>query len=142
MNSVAVKRCLSPVSVADNTAQVGQIIDRQGFESLTYLIALGAIADADVTFVTLLEHGDAANLSDAAAVSDDDMISQTSGTAPEAAASFQFDDDNEVRKLAYIGSKRYTRLTITPANNASGALLSAIALLGNPNLMPVTQAAA
>lgn len=139
-NNLQIKRVISPVSVADNTAQVGQIIDRLGYESLTYAINLGSIADADMTAVVLLEEGDAANLSDAAAVADADMISQISGTAPETAASFQFDDDNEVRKLGYIGNKRYTRLTITPAANASAALLAAIAILGHPSIAPVTQA--
>ncbi len=76
------------------------------------------------------------------AVADADMISQATGAAPEAAASFQFDSDDQVRKLGYIGNKRYTRLTITPANNASAALLSAIAVLGRPQTAPVTQAAA
>ena len=140
-NSIQVKRVLSPVSVADNTAQVGQIIDRLGYDSLTYIIALGSIADADMTATVLLEEGDAANLSDAAAVADADMISQTSGTAPETAAGFRFDDDDEVRKLGYIGNKRYTRLTITPAANASAALLGAVAVLGHPHSAPVTQAA-
>jgi hypothetical protein len=141
-NNIQVKRVLSPVSVADNTAQVGQIIDRLGYESLTYLLALGSIADADATFAVLLEESDASDMTGAAAVADADMISQTSGTAPEAAAGFQFDDDNEVRKLGYIGNKRYTRLTITPSANASAALLSAVAVLGNPHSAPVTQATA
>jgi hypothetical protein len=141
-HNIQVKRVLSPVSVADNTAAVGQIIDRLGFESLTYIIATGSIADADATFAVLLEESDASNMDGAAAVADADMISQTSGSAPEAAAGFQFDDDNEVRKLGYIGNKRYTRLTITPSANASAALLSAVAVLGNPAKAPVTQAAA
>jgi len=140
-NNIQVKRVISPVSVADNTAQVGQIIDRLGFESLAYIISLGSIADADATFAVLLEEGDAANLSDAAAVADVGMVSQTAGTAPETAAGFQFDDDNEVRKLGYVGNKRYTRLTITPSANASAALLSAVAALGHPRSAPVTQAA-
>ena len=130
MNNVHVKRVLSPVSVADTTAQVGQIIDKKGFESLTYVIATGSIADADATFTVLLEEGDAANLSDAAAVADADLL----GT--EALAAFQYDDDNEVRKLGYIGSKRYTRLTITQVGNASAALLSAVAVLGHPQIAP------
>lgn len=130
MNNVHVKRVLSPVSVADTTAQVGQIIDRKGFESLTYVIATGSIADADATFTVLLEEGDASNLSDATAVADADLL----GT--EALAAFQYDDDNETRKLGYIGSKRYTRLTITPVNNASAALLSAVAVLGHPQIAP------
>lgn len=130
LNGINVKRVISPVSVADTTAQVGQIIDKKGFESVTYLIATGSIADADATFTVLLEEGDAANLSDAAAVADADLL----GT--EALAAFQFDDDNECRKLGYIGSKRYTRLTITPVANASAALLSAVAVLGHAQIQP------
>ena len=130
MNLIDVKRVISPVSVADNTAQVGQIIDRQGFASLTYLIALGSIADADATFVVLLEEGAAANMSDAVAVADADLI----GT--ELLVGFQFDDDNKCRKLGYKGAKRYTRLTITPAANASAALLSAVAVLGAASMRP------
>src|SRR3546814_753168 len=123
---VQVKRAISPVSVADNTAAVSQIIDRQGYQALTFLIATGSLADADATFAVLVEHGDADDLADAAAVADDMLLSQLAGTAPEMAASFQFDDDNEVRKIGYVGDKRYVRLTITPANNASAGLLAAV----------------
>lgn len=135
-HNVQVKRVISPVSVADDTAQVGQIIDRLGFDSLTYVIATGSIGDADATFAVLLEESDVANMAGANAVDDADMI----GT--EAAAGFQFDDDNEVRKLGYVGNKRFTRLTITPTGNGSAALLSAVAVLGHPQYAPVTQAAA
>jgi hypothetical protein len=140
-SNIQVKRVLSPVSVGDDTAQVGQIIDRQGYEALTYLIATGSLADADATFAVLLEEGEESDLSDAAAVADADMLSQTADTAPEAAAGFTFADDNEVRKLGYIGTKRYTRLTITPANNASAGLVAAVAVLGKPSSAPVIQAA-
>lgn len=140
-HSIQVKKVLAPASVADDTAQVGAIIDRLGYDSVTYIISTGDIADANATFAVLLEEGDAANMSDHTAVADADMISQTSGTAPETAAGFQYDDDNEVRKLGYVGNKRYTRLTITPTGNGSAALLSAVAVLGSPQYVPVTQAA-
>ncbi len=130
MNKIHVMRAISPASVADNTAQVSQIIDRQGFESLTFAIATGSLADADATFTVLVEHGDAANLSDAAAVDDADLL----GT--EALASFAFGDDDETRKIGYIGNKRYTRLTITPSANASAALVAAVAILGHPQIVP------
>ena len=140
-NNVQIKRVLSPVSVSDNTAQVGQVIDHQGYDAATYVIATGSIADADATFTVLLEDSDASG-SGFAAVADADMVSQTSGTAPETAAAFQFDSDNQCRKLGYIGVKRYTRLTITPANNASAALLSAVCVLSLGQKRPVTAATA
>ena len=130
-SKIAVRLAISPVSVADNTAQVSQIIDRQGFTGLEFAIVTGALADADATFTTLIEHGDAANLSDAAAVPDDQLL----GT--EADASFTFEDDDETRKIGYAGNKRYVRLTITPAANASAGLLSAVALLGGAADAPV-----
>lgn len=130
-NNIMPKRVISPVALADNTAVVGQIIDRQGYEKLEYIIATGALPDADATFTVLLEEGDAANLSDAAAVADADLL----GT--EALASFTFADDNKVFKLGYVGNKRYSRLTITPANLAAGAeLICAIAILGDPMNAP------
>lgn len=130
MNEMHPLRVISPVSVADNTAQVGQIIDRKGFNALTYIIQTGALDDADATFTVLLEEGATANLADATAVADADLI----GT--EALASFTFADGNKTRKLGYKGSKRYTRLTITPAGNASAALISAVAILGEPAMQP------
>lgn len=130
-NNIAIRRAISPVSVGDNTAAVSQIIDRRGFRSVTFAIATGNLADADATFAVLVEAGNAANLSDSEAVPDVDLL----GT--EAAAGFQFDDDNETRKIGYRGVKRYVRLTITPSNNSGAALIAAVAILGHPEQSPV-----
>jgi hypothetical protein len=110
---------------------VSQIIDMQGFQSLLFVIALGSIADSDATFAVLVEHGDESDLSDAASVPDIELL----GT--EAAAGFQFDDDDGVKKIGYRGYKRYVRLTITPSGNTSAALMSAVALLGHGSDNPV-----
>lgn len=129
-NNLDFKRALSPVSVADTTAQVTQIIDRQGYGALEFVIATGSLADADATFTVLVEHGDIANLSDAAAVPDEDLL----GT--EVLAAFTFAEDDKIRKIGYRGIKRYARLTITPVANASAALLCVIAVLGSPAVLP------
>jgi hypothetical protein len=129
-NKIHAVRAISPVSVGDNTASVSQIIDRQGYNSLEFVILTGSLADADATFTVLVEEGAAANLSDAAAVADADLLGL------ETQASFQYDDDNKCKKIGYRGSKRYVRLTVTPANNASAALIAAVALLGTPYKAP------
>lgn len=124
-------RAISPAAAtADNTPWVSQIIDRAGFEGLVFLMNTGGEVDADATFTALVEDGDQANLSDAATV-DPSLL-----TGTVALASFTFADDNETRKIGYVGRKRYVRLTVTPANNASAAYLSAIALLLGPRFAP------
>jgi hypothetical protein len=129
MNNINPKRAISPVSVADNTAQVSQIIDMQGNKSCTFVILAGSLGDAGAEFTVTVHEGDASNLSDAALVSDDDLI----GT--EALASFIQSDDDKCFKIGYRGIKRYVRLTITPTNNATAALLAAVAIL-EPLLLP------
>jgi len=114
---------LSPVSVADDTAQVGNIIDLQGYQGCLFVPAAGSLADVDATFTVLIEEGDASDMSDAAAVADGDLV----GT--EAAASFVATDDDTVNQIGYVGTKRYVRMTITPAANTAAALLSGVAIL-------------
>ena len=138
-SGLLLKRVLSPAVGTDNTALVGQIIDRKGYEGLLFGILTGNLADADATWAVLVEHGDASNLSDAAAVDDTMLISQTSGTAPETAAAFTFAADDNVRKIGYVGDKRYVRMTITPTGNAGNAPIAAFALLGHAASRPVTQ---
>ncbi len=130
-NNIYPKRGLSPkAATTDNTAYVSEILDTAGYNSVEWLTLIGANTDADVTFTTLFEHGDAANLSDAAAVADADLL----GT--EVLAGFQFDDDNEVRKIGYAGNRRYVRVTITPANNAGNVFIAGVWLLGHPRSAP------
>ena len=129
-HNIGLKPVIAPVVVSDNTAQVGAIVDSAGYNSVTYAILTGTLADADATFTVLLEEGNAANLSDGGAVADVDLL----GT--EALASFIFSDDGVARKLGYIGNKRYTRLTVTPAGNSGSAPIAAVALLGAPLSRP------
>ena len=107
-----------------DTAKTGEIIDIQGGNYLEYIIQTGSLADADATFTVLLEESDASDMTGSNAVADADLL----GT--EAGASFIFSDDNKIAKIGYVGSKRYTRLTITPANNTGACLLSACAVKG------------
>ena len=132
LNNIHPVRALSPASVADNAAQVSQIIDTRGYDSLTFLIATGSIVDTNATFAVKVDHSDASDLSGSVAVADAELV----GT--EALAGFQFDDDNEIRKVGYVGSKRYVRLTITPTGNAAAAFLASIAVLGHAHTRPTS----
>jgi hypothetical protein len=134
-NHIEIRRVLSPgAGPSDTTPQVGQIIDHQNARSSTYVLQTGTLADADATSVVLLEEGEAANLSDATAVADSDLL----GT--ELAAAFRFDDDDNVRKLGYRGAKRYTRLTVTPVANTGAMPMSACCIIETSQQPAPTQA--
>ena len=114
-----------------DTPVVSPIVDVQGYDSLAFLIGTGTVTDANATFAVLVEDGEAANLSDAAAVPDADLI----GT--EALAGFTFALDGGARKIGYKGTKRYVRCTVTPAGNDIGAApIAIIPVLGHPARVP------
>jgi len=88
------------------------IVDLQGFEGALIVCFSGALT-VDMPFQ--LMHGDAANLSDAAAVPDADLI----GTEPTLLQA----TDNEVKTFGYIGAKRYLRVDTTAGTGVAGAII-------------------
>lgn len=127
-NKIDVKRGLSPAAaVTDNTAFVSQVADLKGYDGAEFIILTGALADADATFTTLVE--DSADNSTFAAVPDANLLGL------ETAASFTFAADDKVFKIGYSGSKRYVRVTITPAANAGNAFIAGVWLLV-PTILP------
>lgn len=130
-NNISAVRVISPISQAGNTAMVGAIMDMQGFSAAEFLITLGTITTAGTTYTALLEEGSVANLSDAAAVADADLL----GT--EALASFIDSEINTTKKLGYKGNKRYIRLTMTPAGNTGASTMAAVCVKAGPSILPV-----
>jgi len=109
----------------------GNIIDRQGYESVTFIVATGAVAAASAgnTLTVSLEHGDEPDLSDAEAVTaangllGSDLVVDAVG------------DANKTGAIGYVGGKRYIRPKVTDAGVAD-AFVGVIALLGHGTRKP------
>lgn len=129
MNNIHVPSA-AVVTVTDTTAVASAWIDRQGYNSLTFLIGAGTLADADATFAVLVEESDDSGGSGSNAVADADLI----GT--EVLAAFTFAADQGARKIGYRGSKRYIKCTVTPSANSGSAPIAVIPVLGHPSQAP------
>jgi len=119
------------------SANGDSIIDLQGFEGAVIIIASGTVTDGtDYTFE--LKHGDAANLSDAAAVDDADLVSG-GPTAGDLEPVINVADDNHLHWFGYRGSKRYLRIdlkTVTGSPSTGGHFIG-IVVKGYPKHGPV-----
>lgn len=130
-NDLNFKQLFAPkAATTDNTAYVSNIIDILGYNSCTLVLDTGTLTDTDATFAVSMEHGDDSALADTAVPAATDLI----GTV--ALAGFDFSGDNVCRKLGYIGSKRYVRMTVTPTGNTGSVFLAGVAVLGNPKVAP------
>lgn len=136
-------RALDPAQNTNlgTTALTGQWVNRKQagilFNSLLFAIAIGTLSDANAVYAVTLDEADddGAGSVDAgtiAAVAATDILNAANATP------FQFDDDNEVRQIGYIGTKQYVRIVITPttAADAGNTPVSAVAVLSNPTQLP------
>jgi hypothetical protein len=119
----------------DTTAVVGNVIDTQLYSSITFEFIAGTVSASD-TITFQIEEGDAVDsesaptdITDYAAVSDDFLITQTSGTAPEAAATLSA--SNTVTKIGYVGKKRYVRVRATPTGSSISIVHGCVVQRGN-----------
>ena len=120
-------RCLSPVSVSNNTAQTSANVDTRGSESLLLVLTTAVLADADATFDVAVEHSDTTTASDFSAVAAKDLLGSLD---------FDFDDDDVVKLASYVGGKRYVRVKVTPSNNTGASTFAVTAIKGHLNYSP------
>lgn len=133
-NSIKCSLAEPPVAAQTNsdTAIVSSILDTNGFSSAEFVGIFGTNTDANATFTVLVEDGDDASLSDAAAVADAHLLGVE-------AMGLDYADDNKVFKIGYIGPKRYVRVTLTPSGNNSGDIFFAAAWIqGHPRKGPLS----
>ena len=123
-NSIKVSPALNPAAISSNTTTNGAIIDLKDFDSIEFLIQSGALADG--TYTPSITVGDESDLSDGTAASGTDLL----GTVAD--ATFAATDDNKVKKIGYVGIKRYARLSIASTGVTTGGTLGAIVVQGSP----------
>jgi hypothetical protein len=105
------------------------IIDLQGFESARIEISSGDITDGD-NYTFELKEGNQSNLSDAAAVADEDLL----GSEPVFATA----DDQKIKTFGYVGIKRYIRIDLKSVTGSpsTGGLFEGRVIKGHPRHKP------
>lgn len=133
-NNIHVVPAIAPITITDGTVLVGNSIDTQGYESVTFVISTGILADVDATWLPVVKDGDVATQNTHTAVADQFLL----GT--EAAAGWIFSDDGECRKIGYVGGKRYVSIEIDDVTaNTGSAPFSVVCILGAARNRPIAQ---
>ena len=117
-----------------NSAQItatatGDVIDTQGYESVTIVVQTAAVSTADGSnyFTAALYEDDAVGMGTEA------LATTIIGTAPVINATTKA---NTVFAFGYNGNKRYIRLKMVETGTAD-AVVGAVAILGDPHNAPV-----
>ena len=125
-HKIAALIALASAAIATDTTTDGIIIDTAGYTALSFLLTSGTVTDG--AYVVSMQHGDDSGLSDAADVPAAGILGD---------ADFALADDDEVKRIGYIGSKRYVRLKIVSTATTTGGIFSAAAVLAGAAHQPV-----
>lgn len=124
MNNIQPVVAIAPVVATNGSALVSAAIDVRHYKSVTFVIALGTLADTNATWAVTVKEGSTDTQGDHTAVADKDLI----GT--EVLAGFTFADDGECRKIGYKGSEDYVSIEIDDVvANTGNAPICVIAIL-------------
>lgn len=126
IKTAQVVSCVTPTNGAAGSAAIeGSVIDFAGYHGATIIVQMGAIVTGAATSIKF-QHGDAANLSDAA-----DVVG-TSQTIAD-------DDDGEIFVIdVSFPQKRYGRLYVSRATQ-NATVASAIAVVYGAAVQPTAQ---
>ena len=117
---------LNATAISSNTTTAGAAIDLQGYEAL--LLEIRSHAWTDGTYTPLVRESD--DNSTYTDVADDDLTILEADAAIGAA--------NTVKKIGYVGHKRYVKLSIVSTGVTSGANIGATAIRGHARHNPVS----
>lgn len=130
MNNIHPVVAIAPLVVADGTAQTSAAIDVRHYKSVTFIVLLGTLADADASWSVEVLEGATSTQGDHTAVADKYLL----GT--EALAGFDFSADGECRKIGYVGDQDYVSLEIANVTANTGDAPMAVVMIAEPYERP------
>ena len=119
-NNIAAVVAKTIAAITSNTTTSGATVDMQGYDACEFVVQSGTLTDG--SYAINVQHGDLANASDMADAATADLV----GAEPTFAAT----DDDKLKRVGYIGSKRYVRIQIVSTGTTTGGTLGAVAILG------------
>lgn len=136
-NNIKVMRSIAPVAVGTTgTGQTGKVIDRAGYESVTFVLNYGSITATNAVLTATIKEGDATGTM--TSVADADLIGTELAASVGATGTRTSGTSKAVAKtVGYKGVKRYVQALVKSTVTA-GTLVAATAVLGNPRNAPTT----
>ena len=106
-------------TLSGTTPAAGNIIDMQGWESLTYTVSTGTVTDAGTAagFAYEVQESDTTADADFTAVADADLL----GAESDLTVTADTADNDFIGTIGYIGSKRYSRIVATGTTGTNAA---------------------
>jgi len=137
-NNVEVSHVLTPAAAGTTgTGRASDILDRQGYGGVEFLIHYGVAAATGYAVSILVAEGDVTGTM--TSVADASLLGTEAlaGLAVQATTRTSGTGLNVAKKIGYVGNKRYVQITEVPTGAATG-IVGIAAVMYNPHVAPVS----
>lgn len=130
-NNIKTVRVVAPVAAA----ATGKVVDLQGYQGCEFVISYGSVTATNATVVPVIKEGSVTGT--LTSVADADLLgTELLASVSQAATRTSGTSKNMVKRVGYIGSKRYVSCNILQTVTAA-VPVSVTAVLNKPNNAPI-----
>lgn len=128
---------IQPLAIGANATKTGKIVDRKGYGGVEFIASYGAVTTTGSVVTLVIKEGDVTGSMTSVADSNllgTEALASLPATTPRTSGVAQ----NVVKRVGYIGNKRYVQVNAVQTGTTSVGCVGVAAILFNPEQAPVT----
>lgn len=126
----------NPVALGATGAIAGTVIDRQGYGGVEFILTYGSVTTTGTDVAVVVKEGDATG--SLTSVADSDLQGTEVLAALPAGARVAGTGKEVVKRIGYVGTKRYVALNLAHTGTTSVGIVGVAAVLHSPANAPTT----
>ena len=136
-NNARAVTAIVPAAIGANGTKTGVVIDRQGYGGVEFVVSYGAVTTTGTVVTMVAFEGDVTGT--LTSVADTNLLgTEALASLPAATPRTSGTTKEVVKRLGYVGNKRYVRLNAVQTGVTSAGVVGAAAVLHNPAVTPTS----
>ena len=133
-NNTRVVTAIVPAAIGANGTKTGLVVDRQGYGGVEWVISYGSVTTTGSVVTVVAFEGDVTGT--LTSIADTALLGTEALASLAAGARVAGTGKEVVKRLGYVGNKRYVRLNVVQTGVTSVGVVGAAAVLHNPSVGP------
>ena len=133
-NNTRVVTAIVPAAIGANGTKTGLVVDRQGYGGVEWVVSYGSVTTTGTVVTVVAFEGDVTGT--LTSIADTALLGTEALASLAAGARVAGTGKEVVKRLGYVGNKRYVRLNAVQTGVTSVGVVGAAAVLHNPSVGP------
>ncbi len=133
-NNTRVVTAIVPAAIGANGTKTGLVVDRQGYGGVEWVVSYGSVTTTGTVVTVVAFEGDVTGT--LTSIADTALLGTEALASLAAGARVAGTGKEVVKRLGYVGNKRYVRLNVVQTGVTSVGVVGAAAVLHKPSVGP------